>query len=88
MVIARTPLNLPPAVARRFVADMRAFHAEKNSIKQDEIAARQLHALRQHYAGKLRLEDVKDMFLQMKKHSLEGRFRLEMRRSSNLDRLG
>jgi len=28
---------------------MRAFHAEPNAIKQDEIAARQLHALKQHY---------------------------------------
>jgi hypothetical protein len=30
------------------------------------IAARQLHALRQHYTGKLRLSDVKEIFLQMK----------------------
>ena len=39
------PIELPPAVARRFVEDMRAFHAEPNAIKRDEIAARQLHAL-------------------------------------------
>ena len=39
----RKPIELPPAVARRFVEDMRAFHAEKNSIKRDEIAARQRH---------------------------------------------
>ena len=45
---------------------MRAFFAETNRIKADEIAARQLHALRQHYNGKLRLTDVKGMFLQMK----------------------
>jgi hypothetical protein len=32
----------------------------------DAIAARQLHALRQHYAGKLKLIDVKEMFLQMR----------------------
>jgi hypothetical protein len=38
---------------------MRAFHAEPNSIKRDEIAARQLHVLKRHYAGKLRLFDVK-----------------------------
>jgi hypothetical protein len=43
-----------PPVARRFAKDMRAFHAEPNSIKRDEIAARQLHALRQHYSGKFR----------------------------------
>jgi len=38
---------------------MRAFHAKPNSIKRDEIAARQLHVLKRHYAGKLRLFDVK-----------------------------
>jgi hypothetical protein len=38
----RTPPTLPPAVARRFVDDMRAFHAEPNAIKADEIAGRQL----------------------------------------------
>jgi hypothetical protein len=57
------------AVARRFVEDMRAFFAETNRIKADEIAARQLHALRQHYNGKLRLTDVKEMFLQMRDQS-------------------
>ena len=33
--------------------DMRAFHAASNAIKADEIAARQLHALKQHNTGKL-----------------------------------
>ena len=33
------PLELPPDVARDFVRDMRAFFAEKNTIKADEIAA-------------------------------------------------
>jgi hypothetical protein len=32
----------------------------------DEIAARQLHALKQHYEGKLRLSGVKQMFEQMR----------------------
>ena len=40
------PLEVPPEVARRFFEDMRAFHREPNPIKRDEIAARQLHALR------------------------------------------
>jgi hypothetical protein len=31
-------IELPPAVARRFIVDMRAFYAEKNPIKRDEIA--------------------------------------------------
>jgi hypothetical protein len=34
------------------------------SAARDELAARQLHALKQHYNGKLRLTDVKEMFLQ------------------------
>jgi hypothetical protein len=41
---------------------MRSFHAEPNAIKADEIAARQLYAVRQNYAGKLRMSDVKEMF--------------------------
>jgi hypothetical protein len=38
----RKPIELPPAVARQFVEDMRAFYAEKNPIKRDEIAGRQM----------------------------------------------
>jgi hypothetical protein len=45
---------------------MRAYFAEKNGIKADGIAARQLQALRQHYTGKLKLHDVKAMFHQMR----------------------
>ena len=64
----RKPLDLPMQVARQFVKDMRAYHAEPNAIKRDEIAARQLHALRQFKGPreKLRLADVKEMFEQMK----------------------
>ena len=39
---------------------------ETNSIKRDQIAARQLHALRQHYSRKLSLVDVIEMFVQMR----------------------
>jgi hypothetical protein len=60
-------------VARAFVEDMRAFFAEPDAIKRDEIAARQLHALRQHHTGKLRLFDVKQMFLQMKDFAARAR---------------
>jgi hypothetical protein len=48
---------------------MRAFLAEKNAIKRDEIAARQLHVLRGYNPPrpkKLRLSDVREMFLPMK----------------------
>jgi hypothetical protein len=45
---------------------MLAYFAEPNSIKRDEIAARQLYTLRQYYSGKLRLTDVTQMFVQMR----------------------
>jgi hypothetical protein len=62
----RKPIEPPPAIARAFVEDMRLFFAKPNAIKRDEIAARQLHALRQHHTGRLRLFDVKEMFLRMR----------------------
>ena len=39
------PIDLPPTVARNFVKDMLAFLAKKDSIKRDEIAARQIHCV-------------------------------------------
>jgi len=49
---------------------MKAFFAAGyDKIKADAIAAQQLHALRQRYKGKLRITDVKEMFLQMKDHA-------------------
>jgi hypothetical protein len=49
---------------------MRAFFAAgHNSIKADAVAAQQLHALREHYPGKLRLTDVKDMFVAMRDYT-------------------
>jgi hypothetical protein len=54
-----------------FVKDMRAFHAAKTGFEKDEIAARQLHALREHQrpGGKpLKLTHVHEMFLAMKDH--------------------
>jgi hypothetical protein len=65
----RKPLDLPPAVARAFIKDMREFFAEENGHKRDEIAARQLSALNE-FRGRqekpLRLSDVKQMFLAMR----------------------
>ncbi|MGA2057947.1 MAG: hypothetical protein ABSG88_21905 [Bradyrhizobium sp.] len=66
------PLDLPAAVAHAFVNDMRAFFAEPNQLKRDQIAVRQLHALKEHQGPrdkKLRLSDVKEMFTQMKELS-------------------
>jgi hypothetical protein len=62
-------LDLPMQVAKAFAKDMRAFHAAPNAIKRDEIAARQLHALRGFQRPrdkKLRVHDVKEMFQEMK----------------------
>jgi hypothetical protein len=62
------PIDLPPEVAKAFVRDMRAFLAATDSIKKDEIAARQRHLLLEHMpkGSKLRLIDVREMFVQMK----------------------
>jgi hypothetical protein len=60
-MIKLKPLEVTPEVARRLFEDMRAFHRESNPIKGDEIAARQLHALREYRRPrdrKLRLSDV------------------------------
>jgi hypothetical protein len=65
------PIELPPKAAKAFVADMRAYHAlgQHDTIKKDEIAARQLWLLKQHWNGKLRITDVREMFQQMKDHA-------------------
>jgi hypothetical protein len=63
---------LPPDVALAFVRDMQAFFKTKDQLKQDEIASRQLHALwafQRPREKKLRLADVKEMFLQMRDHA-------------------
>ena len=44
----RKPLDLPPEVAKAFVADMKAFFAEPNAVKRDEIAGRQLRTSREY----------------------------------------
>jgi hypothetical protein len=50
---------------------LHAFFAEEDKHKQDAIAVRQLNALKKEHQGprdkKLRLSDVKEMFLEMKR---------------------
>ena len=46
----------------------RAFFVEKNAIKVDAIAAQQLHALKQHDNSKLKLRDMKEIFVRMSDH--------------------
>jgi hypothetical protein len=65
----RKHIEIPPAAARAFMRDMRAFHAAKTGLEKDEIAARQLRALREHQGAHykpLRLTDVHELFLAMK----------------------
>jgi hypothetical protein len=62
----RKQLELQPAAARSFAKDICAYFAEKSTIKKDEIADRQLWLLKQYYPGKLRITDVREMFVQMK----------------------
>jgi hypothetical protein len=38
-LLPRKPIELPAAVARSFVKDMRAFYAEPNPINRDEITS-------------------------------------------------
>jgi hypothetical protein len=63
------PLHLPAPVAESFMRDMKAYFAEQNPIKRDEIAARQMTALRQFQRpreNRLRLSDVRRMFEEMR----------------------
>ena len=67
----RKPIELPRAIARAFLRDMRAFYAEKNPIKRDEIAGRQMHVLRKYQgprAKPVRIPDIMEMFREMKDH--------------------
>ena len=62
------PIRIPPATARRCVEDTRAFYAEPNPIKRDEIAGQQLcpSGLPAHRAKKLRLAGIKEVFKLMR----------------------
>ncbi len=64
MPITRKPLEIPPAVARQFAADMRAYHAEQDDIRRDRIAVGTRHMLLEYTpAGtKPRLSEVNELF--------------------------
>jgi hypothetical protein len=62
------PVELLLEVAKAFVRGMRTFHAEKSTLKHDEIASRQIHVLRRHQAKNeqpIKLHDVKELFEEM-----------------------
>ncbi len=65
----RKPIELPPEVARKFLEDMRAYFAEKNAIKRDEIAGRQMSVLREYQGPRekpVRIPDIMEMFPRMR----------------------
>jgi hypothetical protein len=63
------PLNLPMQVVKAFAKDLRAYHAERDTMKRAVIAQRQLAAL-QKFQGprdkQLRLGDIMALFEEMK----------------------
>jgi hypothetical protein len=62
-------IELPPKVARAFMADLAAYYAEADEHKRNEIAARQRHILSDYLprrAARLRVSDVRAMFDQMR----------------------
>jgi hypothetical protein len=66
--IKRREIEIPPAVARQFAADMEAYHAETNATRRDAIAAGTRHILLEVLpAGtKLRVSEVKELFAKLK----------------------
>jgi hypothetical protein len=62
-----SPSNYRPQ--SRPASSATAYFADKTTIKRDEIAARQLHALKQHLRStdkELKMTDVREMFRQMR----------------------
>ncbi len=47
---------------------MKAYYAESDPAKRGQIAVLQMHALRDHWKGKRRLNDVLAMFSDMREH--------------------
>lgn len=60
--------KIPPAAAQRFIEDMRAYHAEPNGHKREEIAARAAWLLNEHLpaARRIKTHEVAEAFALMK----------------------
>jgi hypothetical protein len=70
--MVRWNFDIPPDAARDFVADMRAYHAEKDGHQRDQIAARQARLLNDHLPSKSKRMtpiDVREVFKLMKEMS-------------------
>jgi hypothetical protein len=62
--IKRRQLEIRPIIVEEFVADMHASFAAPDWLKKNEIAVRQVRALRE-YQARIRLIDIKRMFEMM-----------------------
>lgn len=63
------PLDIPMRVVKSFAKDLRAYHAEPNTMKRVEIAERQLDVLlgfQRPQDKKLQLHDIIELFDEMK----------------------
>ncbi|MBR0800855.1 hypothetical protein JQ615_36390 [Bradyrhizobium jicamae] len=63
MSVTRKPIDISPAAARQFVAELQAYHAQYDTNRRDEIAVRARHLLLEHMpkGSKLRLSEVKEL---------------------------
>ncbi|WP_029080736.1 hypothetical protein [Bradyrhizobium sp. th.b2] len=68
MPVTRKPIEIPPAIGRRFAAQLEAYHTEQDANRRDEIAAETRHMLMQHMpaGSKLRMSEVKELFALMR----------------------
>jgi hypothetical protein len=62
----RKAFELPPAGARNFVRDMKAYFAAGHSPKADAIAAQQAWLLSQHVNKTVKVHEVKELFHAMR----------------------
>ncbi|MBR0801132.1 hypothetical protein JQ615_37835 [Bradyrhizobium jicamae] len=61
-------VEIPPEVAQQFVAEMQAYHSERDTLRRDEITFRTRELLLQHLptGANLRLSDVEQIFERLK----------------------
>ena len=68
----RKPVQIPPAAAKAFMRDLKAFFKEKDTHKRDLIAGDQMRALWEHQRPsdrRVTILDVKELFYAMKDHA-------------------
>jgi hypothetical protein len=65
--MVRWNFDIPPDAVHDFVADMRAYHAEEDGHRRDQIAARQARLLNDHLKSKrMTASEVGEVFILMK----------------------